>query len=343
MSFLPTPPTFDSFHDAYLAVLDSVTAEPDHRTSSRGNDSAEITNVSFRLTNPRNRLPFLRRRPVNVVYNLAETLWYAAGRDDLDMIGYYAPGMATYSANGRSLTGTAYGIKIFAPDARGETQWDRVVELLRADPDTKRAVLSIYRAEELAVAANPDVSCTLAAQFLLREGRLHLTCYMRGNDAYMGMVSDVFAFTFLQEVAARELGVELGHYTHHVGSMHVNDRDAKAVRRLLNEPRQPGYVRPAFPSPVMPASTGTATMCVVLEHEEALRTGQADYTVDQVGALDLPEYWRQVVLLLEIYRQIKHTDDPVGADHLAALDGGYRWLVMNRWKNRMPTDVGAVA
>lgn len=336
-----TPATFGSFHDAYLAVLEAVTTAPEYRTSSRGNDSLEVTDTSFRLTDPRQRLPFLERRAVNVVYNIAEALWYSAGRDDLDMIGYYAPGMGAYSADGKVLTGTAYGTKLFSPDREGVTPWARVLELLRADPDTKRAVLAIYRAEELAVPDNPDVSCTLAGQFLLRQGRLHLTCYMRGNDAYMGMVSDVFAFTFLQEVAARELGVGLGHYTHHVGSMHVNDRDAKTVRRLLNEPRTPGYVLPDPPLPTMDADTSMAVIAQVLEHEEALRTDRTGYTPDQVAALDLPSYWQQIVLLFEVYRQIKHTDAPVDAAHLEALDPAYRWLVARRWKNRMPARAAA--
>ncbi|MCK9869383.1 thymidylate synthase [Nocardiopsis dassonvillei] len=333
------PHEFPDFHTAYLQVLREVTETPEYTTSSRGNDSVELTNTSFRITDPRNRLPYLVRRPVNVVYNLAETLWYMAGRDDLDMIGYYAPGMGNYSADGKRLTGTAYGTKLFVPDEEGITQWNRVLNLLRTDPDTKRAVLSIYRPEELAVEDNPDVSCTVAAQFLLRDGRLHLTCYMRGNDAYMGMVSDVFAFTFLQEVAACQLGVELGHYTHHVASMHVNTRDAKTVRRLLNEANQEGHAPPAFAPPVMPAAGIDAALRIVLEHEEALRTGQAQHTPETVAATGLASYWQQLLLLFEVYRQIKHTDHPVDTVLLDYLDPGYRWLVTRRWKNRMPSGV----
>lgn len=333
-----TPHVDQNFHDAYLTVLDTVTNHTEHTTSSRGNDSAELTNVSFRIADPRDRLPFLRQRPVNIVFNLAETLWYAAGRDDLDTIGYYAPGMAKNSADGKTLTGTAYGTRMFAPDAENANQWGRVLELLRADPHSKRAVLGIYRPEELAVTDNPDVSCTVAAQFLLREGRLNLTCYMRGNDAYRGMVSDVFAFTFLQEVAACQLGVELGHYTHHVGSMHVNNSDAATVRRVLDEPRQPGYLRPAFRPPEMPADTSWSAVEAVLEHEEALRTNERSHTRETLAETGLPEYWRQVLLLFEIFRQIKHTDQAVNPDHVAALDPGYRWLVTRRWKNRMPLE-----
>jgi thymidylate synthase len=231
------PRTFSSFHDAYVGVLEAIMTRPDQTISTRGNTSAELLDVSFRITQPRERLPFLVRRPVNIAYNLAEALWYLSGRNDLDMIAYYAPGMANYSADGRTLTGSAYGRALFDQGSDGRTQWDRVLGLLADDPDSKRAVVTFFRPDELAVESNPDVSCTIAAQFLLRGGCLHLTSYMRGNDAFMGMVSDVYAFTFIQEFAAVRLGVEVGHYSHHVGSMHINDRDMKTVRRLLNETR----------------------------------------------------------------------------------------------------------
>ncbi|MGW4639527.1 thymidylate synthase [Sphaerisporangium sp. NPDC004334] len=327
---------FPGFHEAYIAVLDAVTGRPEHTISTRGNTSAELLDVSFRVTDPRDRTPFLERRPVNIAYNLAEALWYLSGRCDLDMIAYYAPGMRNYSEDGRTLTGSAYGRALFAQGSDGVTQWDRVLDLLRKDPDSKRAVLGFFHPAELAVLGNLDVSCTIAAQFLLREDRLHLSCYMRGNDAYMGMVSDVYAFTFMQEFAAALLGVQVGHYSHHVGSMHVNDPDAKAVRRLLAETHQEGYRRPAWPCPVMPATTSWSEVLAVLEQEEALRTNAVQHTPASVEATGLPPYWQQVLLVFEAYRQIKHTDRPVTLGVLDAMDAGHRWLVTRRWRNRMP-------
>ncbi|WP_440063752.1 thymidylate synthase [Streptosporangium sp. OZ121] len=330
--------TFPTFHDAYIAVLDATTNRPEHSIATRGNTSAELLNVSYRITDPRDRLPFLTRRPVNIAYNLAEALWYLSGRCDLDMIGYYAPGMGTYSADGQTLTGTAYGRALFTPGGDGHTQWDRVLDLLHKDPDSKRAVLGFFRPDELADPANPDVSCTIAAQFLLRENRLHLTSYMRGNDAYMGMVSDVYAFTFLQEFAAILLGVQVGHYTHHVGSMHVNEPDYKAVRRLLAEAHQDGYQRPVFAPPMMPSPSSWWEVLTVLEQEEALRTNTVHHTPATIEATGLPPYWQQVLLVFEAHRQIKHTDRPVTPDILDALDPGYRWLVTHRWRNRTTAD-----
>ena len=184
-------------------------------------------------------------RRLNLVFNFAEVLWYLSGRDDLESIETYAPRMRRYSADGERLTGTAYGKAIF-----GRDQWRTVVDELRADPDSKRAVLQIYGHDELRVPDNPDVSCTLGLQFLIRDGALHSVAFMRANDAYRGMSSDVFSFTLLQEVMARELGVPVGGYDHLVGSLHIYDPDAERVEAVLDDPT--ANSAPALRFPRMP-------------------------------------------------------------------------------------------
>src|SRR4051812_41804267 len=93
----------------------------------------------------------------------------------------------------------------------------------------------VMRPDELHDQYNSDVACTLALQLLLREGRLHMSSYMRGNDAKIGLLCDVFSFTMLQEFAACLLGVDVGMYTHHVGSMHLNIPDLDQARAMLAE------------------------------------------------------------------------------------------------------------
>ena len=58
-------------------------------------------------------------------------------------------------------------------------------------------------------------------QFIVRCEELHLFVCMRSNDAFMGLPHDVFAFTMLQELVARLIGCELGHYHHFVSSLHL--------------------------------------------------------------------------------------------------------------------------
>ncbi|MFB6552147.1 hypothetical protein [Streptomyces sp. NPDC056405] len=55
------------------------------------------------------------------------------------MISYYAPSMRTSSGDGVSLGGSAYGYTLFNADDGGEqSPFDRVVELLLNERDSKR-------------------------------------------------------------------------------------------------------------------------------------------------------------------------------------------------------------
>ncbi|MDQ0904482.1 thymidylate synthase [Streptomyces canus] len=326
-----TAPIFESVEGAYLDLLRLATEQPEHRIDARGNAAREVIGVAFRLTDPRQRLPYLAERKANPVFQFAEALWYLAGRRDLEMIGYYAPSMRASSADGVRLGGSAYGYTLFSPRGASQSQFDQVVELLLNEPDSKRGYLPVFAAKELRDRDNPDVACLAGLHLLPRDGRLHMVCHMRANDLDCGLLSDVFSFTMIQEYAAIQLGLQLGTYTHTIGSAHVNDANAERVKRVLDEADS----RPAAPSftfPAMPESTEGATIAQVLRHEAALRTNELRYSTAHITSLDLAPYWQQVVMLFELYRQIQHDQRAaVDPDLLAALHPGLRWLMERKW------------
>ncbi|MCX4826056.1 thymidylate synthase [Streptomyces sp. NBC_01142] len=327
-----TPPSYPSLEGAYVALLELATEKHEHRIAARGNDAREVIGVGFRLPDPRQRLPYLEQRRVNPIFQFAEALWYLAGRRDLEMIGYYAPSMRSSSPDAVNLGGSAYGYTLFSP-ADGDTAspFDRVLDLLRTEEDSKRGYLPVFSARELAICDNPDMACLAGLHLLARGGRLHMVCNMRANDLDCGLLSDVFSFTMIQEYAAIQLRLGLGTYTHFMGSAHVNDRNADRVGRVLEE----AATRPApieFAPLVMPGNTTAATVLRVLEHEEGLRTNKVRYGPADIADLGLEPYWQQILLLFEVYRQIQYDRaDVVDAGVLKALDPGLRWLLEQRW------------
>jgi thymidylate synthase len=319
---------FDAFEQAYRWHLRSVLHHPTFRNSPRGFASRERLAVAFTIRNPLRRLVLHPSRRTNIVFNVAEALWYASGRDDLEYLAYYAPGMRRYSADGIRLTGTAYGPRIFRHGVASVDQWSSVMRVLEEDPDSKRAVVQIFSPEELLIPGNIDVACTIALQFLVRQGHLHTVTYMRANDAYRGMVSDVFSFTFLQEMLARQLGLDVGCYTHMVGSLHVYEPDAAAAAAVVRAP-QPD--RPGDDTmPAMPPGDNRSHIGQVMRIEEPLRRNSMRLRAGALERLDLPEYWRWVLALFELHRQARHgVDDPCPL--LDRLPPVYRYLVLNRF------------
>lgn len=320
--------TFGTFQDAYLTELRRTFHEPEFRNSPRGFTSSERIGVSFRLLDPIQRHISLPARRANLVFNFAEALWYLSGSNELDFIGYYAGSIAKYSADGKTLQGTAYGPRIFDHGGLGLNQWHSVVDTLTEDRDSKRAVLQIFDGRELVIPDNIDVACTLGLQYMIRDDRLCGVGYMRANDAFRGMVSDVFSFTLLLELMARQLGLEVGSYTHLVGTLHVYDTDRDWAGRVLSEaeviPEPPGRF------PAMPDGDNWPHIREVLDLEARLRADKCRLDADAIRSLDLPDYWKHVVTLFEAYRQVQHKT-ALSPDVTDALPELYQSAVRTRW------------
>jgi thymidylate synthase len=69
-----TPPAYSTFESAYLDVLDHVSGNFEYRNAPRGNASHECIGLSFQLTHPRERFPYLAARKLNPVFHFAEAI-----------------------------------------------------------------------------------------------------------------------------------------------------------------------------------------------------------------------------------------------------------------------------
>jgi len=319
--------TFEGLPQAYVDNLRGLLFDATYRNSPRGFASKEEVGVTFKITDPLQRLVLCPTRRSNLAFNFAECLWYLCGRNDLEFLAYYAPTVRKYSADGLTLTGTAYGPRLFQMGVGQVDQWQSVRRTLDSDPDSKRAVVQIFQPEELLVEDNIDVACTLALQFLIRDHRLELVAFMRANDAYRGILSDIFSFTLIQEVMARQLGLEVGHYTHMVGSMHLYEPDESRAFELLSR----ADATQSEPMPSMPSGDPFPDIRMVASIEQSLRRNSQRLMPADLDELALPVYWKQVVAVFEAYRCVRYGDE-AGAV-MSYLQPTYRALLANRFEH----------
>lgn len=94
--------------------------------------------------------------------------------------------------------------------------------MLKKDPDSRKAVAQFKVPYEKMDSL--DNICTLGLIFNIRDGKLHMTSIMRGNDIVLGFRYNVFFFSLIQEMIAKELNVPVGRMTHQVVSMHVYEK-----------------------------------------------------------------------------------------------------------------------
>lgn len=278
----------DTLDDLLRRVLRKLLRSPDVIRPSRG-QAREIAGIFLKLENPKARLS--RTESKGKLFSaLGELLWYLAKTNGLAFINYYLSAYAEESDDGETVYG-GYGPRLF--DMRGHDQVANVIAGLRKSPDSRRAVVQLFDAADLAK-RRAEIPCTCTLQFMIRRRRLHMFTYMRSNDAYLGLPHDVFAFTMLQEIVARSLNVGLGAYHHTVGSLHLYDKHRELAKLYLKEGWQSTSEMPS-----MPKGSPWKAIRALVKAERVIRTKKNARTR---AARNLPPYWRDLVTLLQIYR-----------------------------------------
>ena len=296
----------DTLDDLLREVFVTIRQKGEGVVPTKG-ANRELFGVVLELAKPLARVS--RTEGKGKLYSaLGELFWYLAGSNDLAFINYYLKD-GYESDDGRTVWG-AYGPRLFKMRDSID-QIGQVRKLLSAPKraSSRKAVIQLFNAEDIS-GDHKDVPCTCTLQFLVRQSGLDLFVSMRSNDAYKGLPHDVFAFTMLQEILARDLGKQIGRYKHAAGSLHLYETDEKKVDDFLGEAWQDVVEMPA-----MPDGDPWGAIEVLKEVEERIRTGK-EVDIDKLG---LDGYWADIARLLQVYALTKVDVADKNRDKVEAL------------------------
>ena len=208
---------FRNANEAYEYVHDQIL-----QNGVSFGDTKALFNVGFYITDPKNRKIINRERKWSEEYAEAEWQWYLTGDPRIKTLGDIygkVPEIWKRMADADGKVNSNYGY-----------QWDRnsqlskVVAMLRGNPDTRQACVSIYDGKEIRNYKH-DTPCTWAVQFTIVNNRLDMCVTMRSNDLWYGFCNDQYQFSKLQEMVSKRLDIETGVYYHFAHNMHLyNDK-----------------------------------------------------------------------------------------------------------------------
>lgn len=305
---MPFSTQADTVDDLMRYCLEEILSNGQRISPSRG-DATEVIGVALELTNPRARLSRSESRR-RVVSAIAEVCWYLGGTNHAEPVVYYVGKKYEDEIEPDGTVHGGYGPRLFGPGAGNQVH--RIIELLRNSPSSRRAVVQLFDRTDVAVATQryKDVPCTCTIQFLVRNDLLHVVVNMRSNDVHLGLPPDVFAFTMVQELVARSLGVEPGRYIHVAGSLHLYDEHRPQADEFLGE----GWHSTTDPMPSMPPGDQWAHVRELLAAEEQIRAGLP------YAQLDLPvdAYWADLVRILASWVARRKLEDEEAAARIDA-------------------------
>ena len=183
-------------------------------------DTQALFNVGFYLENPMDNLIKDQDRNWKWDYAEAEWQWYLSGQNNISILGELygkVPEIWKHMADREGYVNSNYGWQW----KRGN-QLDEVIGLLKENPRTRQAAISIYDRKEGYMYDN-DTPCTYAIQFTIVAQHLNMCVTMRSNDLWYGFCNDQYCFSKLQELVATETGLLIGSYYHFAHNLHLYD------------------------------------------------------------------------------------------------------------------------
>ena len=208
---------FKNANEAYMYFHNQIISEGVDFDNTKA-----LFNVGFTLENPIDNIITNKERKFNIEYAKAEWAWYLSGDRSINKLGEIygkIPPIWKRMADSKGDVNSNYGYQW-----ERNNQLDKVVDILRENPTTRRATISIYDGKEIND-YNRDTPCTYAVQFTVLNNKLNMSVYMRSNDLWYGFCIDQYCFSMLQQHVAERLSMQVGSYYHHAHNLHLyNDK-----------------------------------------------------------------------------------------------------------------------
>ena len=205
----------DAFHDLYWCIV---------RDGVDFAGTKALFNVGFEIQEPRANaiLDSKVKRNWSHEYAEAEWKWYLSGDRNIAKLGELygkVPQIWERMADENGNVNSNYGWQW-----ERASQLDIVIQMLKDNPYTRQAAISIYDGKEIEDYSY-DTPCTYAVQFTVLKNKLNMSVVMRSNDLWYGFCNDQYQFSNLQMLVARETGYDVGAYYHFAHNLHLyNDK-----------------------------------------------------------------------------------------------------------------------
>ena len=234
----------------YLALLSKILDEGEGRDDRTGVGTISLfTPPTLVFYNVAGGFPLLTTKKMAWKSIVAETLWFAQGRYDLESLREDGCKWWDDWEKADSTLGPVYGKQLrhwTRPDGTEVDQLAKVIREIEDNPTSRRLVLTMWNPGELEDMALPPCHGALIQFYVGSEG-LSLHVNIRSSDVFLGLPTNIAGYALLLEMVANQVGLLTADLYVTLGDAHIYKNHVEAVRTQLE--REPG----SFPSISLPA------------------------------------------------------------------------------------------
>jgi thymidylate synthase len=222
----------------YLDLLDRVMTTGAAKADRTGTGTRSVFGHQMRF-DLADGFPALTTKRLHMKSVVGELLWFLRGSTNVDWLHQQGVTIWDEWADDKGELGPVYGYQWRSwptPDGRHVDQIAGVIEGIRANPDSRRHLVSAWNVSDLDRMALPP--CHTMFQFYVADGRLSCQLYQRSADIFLGVPFNIASYALLTLMVAQVTDLQPGDFVHTLGDAHLylNHLD-QAREQLTREPR----------------------------------------------------------------------------------------------------------
>ena len=227
----------------YLNLLGDVLETGIDRPDRTGTGARSVFGRQMRFDLAQG-FPLLTTKKLHLKSIVVELLWFLRGETNVRWLQEQGVSIWDEWADANGELGPVYGKQWrswAAPDGRVIDQIAQVVAGLKANPYSRRHMVSAWNPADVEAMALPPCHCLF--QFFVAPNsnggqRLSLQLYQRSADLFLGVPFNIASYSLLLLMVAHVLGMEAGEFVHTLGDAHLYaNHVAQAKQQLARAPR----------------------------------------------------------------------------------------------------------
>ncbi|OYY74417.1 MAG: thymidylate synthase [Gammaproteobacteria bacterium 28-57-27] len=182
--------------------------------------------------------PLVTTKKLHLKSIIHELIWFLRGDSNIAYLKEHGVSIWDEWADEYGELGPVYGVQWRAwpkPDGGHIDQISQLVQQLKANPDSRRLIVSAWNVGQIEQMALPP--CHAFVQFYVAEGRLSCQLYQRSADIFLGVPFNIASYALLTMMLAQVCGLQPGEFVHTLGDAHLYNNHLEQVElQLAREP-----------------------------------------------------------------------------------------------------------
>lgn len=211
------------FESHYRHLLYDILEKGTKRESRTGNTLA-LFNQQLSADLSFNEFPLITGRKMFWKNIEGEAEWMLSGSSNINDLHKHDVHIWDQWADEQGELGPTYGVQL-------AKQWRPILDLIKAEPETRRAVINLWAAALIKHMALPP--CYTQLQFYMYNDELSMIVTMRSSDAAVGLPYDVATCAYLLLKACKYTGYFRGQLHFNLADVHINEENLAAISTYL--------------------------------------------------------------------------------------------------------------